>query len=64
MKLFAKIVDDLKAVNYFSQKVPSEIFEWVLNTPLDMDKSKTNHYVILIVIDMRRTGDSFEYKLS
>ena len=33
MELFAKIVN----VNYFRKKAPSEMFDWVLNTPLPLD---------------------------
>ena len=34
MLLFAKIVYDL-AINYFSENVPSYMFDRLLNTPLD-----------------------------
>ena len=34
MERFFENNDRLSAVNYFYKKVPSQIFDWVLNTPL------------------------------
>ena len=35
MQLFCKNSQQLEAINFFRKKPPSEIFDWVLNTPLE-----------------------------
>ena len=39
MELFVK---DLKAVNYFYKKAPSQIFDWFANTLLRFIKKRTD----------------------
>ena len=34
MELFSENSSRLKSINYFGKKIPSQMFDWVLNTPL------------------------------
>ena len=36
MEIFCENSERLKAVNDFRKKAPSEMFDWILNTPLEL----------------------------